>query len=301
MDMFKRVMVAVVGLPALILILALAPDWATMALLAAMCAIGAWELMHAAAGEKGRSLIPLSVTAAALVPVCVYGELSIENAELTALPALPFTALLGAVLVLALFTVSICRYGGERAVPFSAVTCAIFAGLVFPLMLSCLLRLRMDGYTRVGRLLVFFPLAISFGSDTFAFFAGLTLGKHKLTPVSPKKTVEGAVGGILGGVIGMTLLHLLAASMMLSIDVYPPVEMAAGPRMSWAAVFVLGIIGSVISQIGDLSFSVIKREFGVKDYGKLLPGHGGILDRFDSVTFAAPAVWLAMQMLPGVL
>ena len=290
MDMFKRVMVAVVGLPALILILALAPDWATMALLAAMCAIGAWELMHAAAGEKGRPLIPLTVIAAALVPVCVYGELSIENAELTALPALPFTALLGAVLVLALFTVSICRYGGERAVPFSAVTCAIFAGLVFPLMLSCLLRLRMDGYTGVGRLLVFFPLAISFGSDTFAFFAGLTLGKHKLTPVSPKKTVEGAVGGILGGVIGMTLMMFIGAWVVQDAFLAPQ------------HVLLFGILGSVVSQIGDLSFSVIKREFGVKDYGKLLPGHGGILDRFDSVTFVAPFVWLMLDLFwTGVL
>lgn len=69
------------------------------------------------------------------------------------------------------------------------------------------------------------------------------------------------------------------------------------PQISWGAVFALGIIGSTISQIGDLSFSVIKREFGVKDYGNLLPGHGGILDRFDSVTFVAPFVWLALQLL----
>ena len=108
--MFKRVMVAVVGLPLLILILGWAPSWATMLLLAAMCAIGAWELMRAAAGEKGRPLIPLAVIAAALVPVCVYLEESIANAELaammgesiahaalTALPELPFVGLLGAV------------------------------------------------------------------------------------------------------------------------------------------------------------------------------------------------------------
>lgn len=88
--MFKRVMVAVVGLPLLILILGWAPSWATMLLLAAMCAIGAWELMRAAAGERGKPLTPLTVIAAAAVPVCVYGEMSIENTELTALPVLPF-------------------------------------------------------------------------------------------------------------------------------------------------------------------------------------------------------------------
>ena len=267
--MFKRVMVAVVGLPLLILILGWAPSWATMLLLAAMCAIGAWELMRAAAGERGKPLTPLTVIAAAAVPVCVYGEMSIENTELTALPVLPFAALLGAVFIFAIFALAIHRYDEEQGIPFAAVTCAIFAGLAFPLMFSCLLRLRM--MPAIGMLQVFLPLAISFGSDTFALFAGMLCGKHKLAPkVSPKKTVEGAIGGLLGGVIGMTVFKL---------------------------VFALGIIGSTISQIGDLSFSVIKREFGVKDYGNLLPGHGGILDRFDSVTFVAPFVWLALQLL----
>ena len=293
--MFKRVMVAVVGLPLLILILGWAPSWATMLLTAGMCAIGAWELMHAAAGEKGRTLIPLTVAAAALVPVCVYLEISIQQTELTALPVLPFTALLGAVFIFVIFALAIHRYDEEQGIPFASVTCAVFAGLVFPLMLSCLLRLRM--VPAIGMINVFLPLAISFGSDTFALFAGMLCGRHKLAPkVSPKKTVEGAVGGLIGGVVGMTILKLIADSMVLSVDVYPPIEIATGPQISWAAVFVLGIIGSAISQIGDLSFSVIKREFGVKDYGNLLPGHGGILDRFDSVTFAAPAVWLVLQL-----
>lgn len=294
--MFKRVMVAVVGLPLLILILGWAPSWATMLLLAAMCAIGAWELMRAAAGEKGRPLIPLAVIAAALVPVCVYLEESIANAALaammgesiahaalTALPELPFVGLLGAVFIFVAFALAIHRYDEERGIPFAAVTCAVFAGLVFPLMLSCLLRLRM--MPAIGMLNVFLPLAISFGSDTFALFAGMLCGKHKLAPkVSPKKTVEGAIGGLIGGVIGVTLLHLIASSLG-RIILQSPLQ-----------ILVYGIVGSAISQIGDLSFSVIKREFGVKDYGNLLPGHGGILDRFDSVTFAAPAVWLTLQL-----
>lgn len=294
--MFKRVMVAVVGLPLLILILGWAPSWATMLLLAAMCAIGAWELMRAAAGEKSRPLIPLAVIAAALVPVCVYLEESIANAELaammgesiahaalTALPELPFVGLLGAVFIFVAFALAIHRYDEERGIPFAAVTCAIFAGLVFPLMLSCLLRLRM--MPAIGMLNVFLPLAISFGSDTFALFAGMLCGKHKLAPkVSPKKTVEGAIGGLIGGMFGMAVMMFVGAAVI--SDAY------LGPR----EVVLFGVIGSAISQIGDLSFSVIKREFGVKDYGNLLPGHGGILDRFDSVTFAAPAVWLTLQL-----
>ncbi len=280
--MFKRVMVAVVGIPFLILVLGVAPEWATMVLVCGMCGVGAWELMHAVAGEAGKPLTVLAVLSAVLVPVCVYMELSIRYARLTALPVLPLTALLGTLLVLALFVVSICRYGSARPVPFAAVTAALFAGLVFPLMLSCLLRLRMMPYT--GMLLVFFPLCISFGSDTFAFFAGLLFGKHKLTPVSPKKTVEGAVGGLVGGVIGTALM--MAVGSYVLADAFWNFELLA----------LFGLVGSAISQIGDLSFSVIKREFGVKDYGNLLPGHGGVLDRFDSVTFVAPFVWLVLNM-----
>ena len=280
--MFKRVMVAVVGIPFLILVLGVAPEWATMVLVCGMCGVGAWELMHAVAGEAGKPLTVLAVLSAVLVPVCVYMELSIRYARLTALPVLPLTALLGTLLVLALFVVSIRRYGSTRPVPFASLTAALFAGMVFPLMLSCLLRLRMMPYT--GMLLVFFPLCISFGSDTFAFFAGLLFGKHKLTPVSPKKTVEGAVGGLVGGVIGTALM--MAVGSYVLADAFWNFELLA----------LFGLVGSAISQIGDLSFSVIKREFGVKDYGNLMPGHGGVLDRFDSVTFVAPFVWLVLNM-----
>ena len=114
----------------------------------------------------------------------------------------------------------------------------------------------------------------------------MACGKHKLAPhVSPKKTVEGGVGGLLGGVIGMLLLHAIGT-------------WALGESfLSWGQILALGLLGSVIDQIGDLSFSVIKREFGVKDYGKLLPGHGGVLDRFDSVTFVAPFAYLLAALL----
>lgn len=294
--MFKRVMVAVVGIPFLLLVLIWAPEWATMILVAGMCGIGACELMRAVAGERGRRILPLTILAAALVPVCIDLEESIQKADLTAMPVLPLTAALAELFVFLLFAYAILHYGKDTAIPFADVTAAIFAGLVFPLMLSCLLRLRlMDG----GKALVFVPLCISFGSDTFALFAGMLCGKHKLAPhVSPKKTVEGGVGGLIGGVIGMALFKVITDSMQIVLTTEPPVVMQALPVVvSWPTVALLGIVGSVISQIGDLSFSVIKREFGVKDYGKLLPGHGGILDRFDSVTFVAPFVWFIFSIL----
>jgi phosphatidate cytidylyltransferase len=194
-----------------------------------------------------------------------------------------FLPLIALVFVFLLFLNAILRYGKDSAVPFSDLTAALFAGLVFPLMLGCLLRMRLLPY---GEVLVWVPLVIAFGSDTFALFAGMTLGKHKMAPlVSPHKTVEGGIGGLLGGVIGLLVLKWIALA-------------AAGVVfLSYGRLIALGLTGAAIGEIGDLSFSVIKREFGVKDYGKLLPGHGGVLDRFDSVTFVAPFAYLVCTLL----
>lgn len=115
---------------------------------------------------------------------------------------------------------------------------------------------------------------IAFGSDTFAYFTGKILGKHKLYPeVSPNKTIEGAIGGIIGCVI-LSLVYFY----YLRINKY-------------IYIIIFSVSASVFSQTGDLAASKIKRENGIKDFGRLLPGHGGILDRFDSVLFVAPTVY----------
>ena len=280
----SRVMVSIVGVPFLLLVLGWAPSWATMILIAGMCAIGAQELMHAVAGNAGKKLVSLTVLAAVLIPIGIYLEesLRITQGKLSGTPVTEMVALL---FVVSLFVVVLWNYERDLAIPFAAVTAAIFGGLVFPLMLSCMLRLRM--VESIGNLLVFIPLCISFGSDTMAYFVGCSIGKHKLAPkVSPKKSVEGAAGGLLGGVLGMLLLAVIAANVIRDAFMAP------------VHILVFGLIGSVISQIGDLSFSVIKREFGVKDYGKLLAGHGGILDRFDSVMVTAPLTEALLLLLP---
>ena len=131
--------------------------------------------------------------------------------------------------------------------------------------------------------LVLIPMVAAFCSDSAALFAGMFFGKHKLAPkVSPKKTVEGAVGGLLGGMLGMVIFRVI----FYLCTVYPL-------HIGWCVV--LGLVGAVMGQLGDLSFSVIKRQQGIKDYGRLLPGHGGVLDRFDSVIFAAPVIWLIVS------
>lgn len=109
-------------------------------------------------------------------------------------------------------------------------------------------------------------------TDIFAYFCGMLLGKHKLIPkVSPKKTIEGSIGGIVFCMIAFTVFGFVIKT------VYPSLE------INYILLVVSGLLISVVSQIGDLTMSVIKRQYGIKDYGKIFPGHGGVLDRFDSI------------------
>lgn len=137
-----------------------------------------------------------------------------------------------------------------------------------------------------GKFLVWLIFLCSWGCDTCAYCAGMLLGKHKMAPkLSPKKTVEGAVGGVLGAALLGFLYGAYFEGHM--------VELARPGVISAAAC----AIAAVISQIGDLAASAIKRNHGVKDYGHLIPGHGGILDRFDSMIFTAPAIYFAVMFL----
>jgi len=137
-----------------------------------------------------------------------------------------------------------------------------------------------------GRYLTWLALIPSIASDTFAYFIGSAFGKHKLAPVvSPKKSIEGSIGGLLGGALCTGLYGLFVSS---RISVLPGFVLAC---------VVIGLINGGISQIGDLSASAIKRESGIKDYGNIIPGHGGALDRIDSVIYIAPIVYLGVMVL----
>ncbi|MDO4476111.1 MAG: phosphatidate cytidylyltransferase [Lachnospiraceae bacterium] len=158
------------------------------------------------------------------------------------------------------------------------ITAAFFGLVYLAMMLSCIYRIRLmiDGIFTVW--LVFFA---AWGCDSFAYVFGRLFGRHKLSPVlSPKKTVEGAVGGVAG-----------AAALGAAFAAIAGPHMTAGYAPVAEYALICGA-GGMISMVGDLAASAIKREFQVKDYGKLIPGHGGILDRFDSVIFTAPVIYL---------
>lgn len=131
-----------------------------------------------------------------------------------------------------------------------------------------------------GAFLVWLIILCSWGCDTCAYCVGMLIGKHKMAPkLSPKKSIEGGIGGILGAA-------LLGAVYALAIN-----QFAAGADANVLEYALICGVGGMISQVGDLAASAIKRNHDIKDYGKLIPGHGGILDRFDSVIFTAPIIY----------
>ena len=271
--MKQRILVAVIGIPLLLLVLCWAPHWATAALLAALGVIGAHELLAAVSGaEKTKSLWVLAGFMAVCAVFSTYAGM--EAYKGTVLVAVPW--LLCAAVAL-LFLLAVRWFGRENAIAFQDVCAVLLGGVAIPLAMSCLLRLRLMEF---GGGLVLMPLVAAFMSDSAALFTGMACGKHKLAPkASPKKTVEGAVGGLVGGIVGMVLFRI--------VFFFVTVQALS---IGWC--MVIGLVGAFMGQLGDLSFSVIKRQCGIKDYGRLLPGHGGVLDRFDSVIFAAPVVWM---------
>ena len=130
------------------------------------------------------------------------------------------------------------------------------------------------------------PFAVAFISDSFAYLVGMRFGKHKLSPViSPNKTIEGVLGGMAVTILGMLIYGLV-------------LQLGFGFQVNYLYAIIYAVAGSAAGVFGDLCFSVIKRQTGIKDYGNLIPGHGGILDRFDSMILVAPLMEMLLFLLP---
>ena len=151
--------------------------------------------------------------------------------------------------------------------------------LVIPKAFSTILLFRNYGEP-VSYFLVLMGLAVAWLNDTCAYFSGYFFGKRKLCPeISPKKTVEGAIGGVFGSVILCSLLAFIFS-------------VATNYVINWVSFVIFLPVGAVLAIFGDLCASAIKRQFGIKDYGSIMPGHGGVMDRFDSWLFVAPALYI---------
>ena len=268
--MKTRIITAAVGIPVLLAVILLAPLWAFGLAIGIICTIAAFELLHMALGTAPKRLYFSVMLCALIMPVAF--SLGLE-----------FSWGVGMLLFL-FFLLSIeqmVSYSGRWRITLSMIAVAMLAGGVLPMMLSTLLRIGL--IEKVGRVRMLLPFIIAFGSDSGAYFIGLKWGKQKLAPhISPKKTLEGAIGGVVSG--GLCAL------------IYGVILLLCGFGVNLVSLTVFGLIGSVISQLGDLTFSAFKRQYDIKDYGNILPGHGGALDRFDSMYYLAPLteVWVAM-------
>ena len=264
-----RVIAAVALLPLLLIVLLFLPTVFTAVLFGLMAAIGAYELLWGTGLVKQLRLIAYSAILALLVPIwCHFG--------------MPYAWLLVGMIALfvALFAEMLAS-GGK--LPFEKVAICFAAGLLLPFLLSAIVRI-LEG--EKGRFLVLIPFVLAFLSDSGAYFAGIFFGKHKLAPlISPKKTVEGVIGGVLGAILGMVLYCLV-------------MQLAFRLEVNYIYAVIYGVLGSLAGVFGDLCFSVIKRQTGIKDYGSIFPGHGGVLDRFDSMVVVAPLAEVLLLTIP---
>ncbi len=270
--MKTRILAALVMVPLLLIVLLLCPVWVAAVAVGLMAAIGSYELLYRTGIVKHIRLNIYSAVMAFLVSAWSYHGCS-------------FSAML-----LGLLVFHIAIFGevmlSELKISVKDAFFCILAGVLLPFFLSALIRIEQ---MQAGRYLIFIPFIMAFVSDTGAYFAGMLFGKHKLCPViSPKKTVEGLIGGVVLAGLAMLLYGLL-------------LDKAFTMEVNYLYLGIYGLVGALGGAFGDLSLSVVKRQTDIKDYGNLIPGHGGILDRFDSVLITAPLTEALLLLLPAVI
>ena len=267
--MITRIVAGVVLVPLLVVVALWAPEIVLTVFVSAFCAIAVNELLYNTKLVRNTRMLVYTMAVAFLVPLwCYYGS----SYPAALIGVLVFYMALQSELLLA-----------QTKIPFGEAALCMIAGLLIPYLFASLVRTVLMCH---GRYFIMLPFVVAFMTDIGAYFVGVTMGKHKLCPIiSPKKTVEGFAGGIALAIIGMVAYSLI-------------LQFAFGFKINYFIVAVYGILGSLAGVMGDLSFSVIKRQTGIKDYGHLIPGHGGILDRFDSVILVAPLMEALLVLIP---
>jgi phosphatidate cytidylyltransferase len=267
--MLKRTVVGLILVPLLFIVALWAPKIVLTVFVAAFSAISVNELLFNTGLVRNSRMLLYTMIMAFAVPLWSYF-------------GCPYPAALVGMLVfyVALFSELMLS---KAKISFAQLAYCVVGGILIPYLFAALVRIMV---TETGRYYIMMPFVVAFLTDIGGYFVGVTLGKHKLCPVlSPKKTVEGLVGGIVLAILGIVGYGLI-------------LQFGFGFKVNYLVVIVYGIMGAMGGVIGDLSFSVIKRQTGIKDYGHLIPGHGGILDRFDSVIVVAPLIEVLLLFLP---
>ncbi len=297
-ELTRRILFGVVAAPVAIGIV-LVGDWPLAALLAVVSALGAWELFRIARAGGLNPLADLGTAFAGIVPLVVYARyLNIYKPGAT-----PGPLSLAVLMVLVVLAISIWARGVSGR-PLSSVAVTLFGIAYTGGMLSYGYAIRYHEYafgranvpTRLlggwavpaGGILLLLPMLLTWASDIGAYVVGRAIGRRKLIPsVSPGKTVEGAIGGLVGSVVVAWAYTAFVLRPTTQLD------FKAAP----IGVLLFGALVSGVAQVGDLAESLLKREAGVKDSSNLLPGHGGILDRFDSLLFVMPVSFVLLGWL----
>ena len=271
--MKKRIVAAAVLIPLLLLLTLVAPEWIAAVVMSILLSIGTYEMLYTTGLVRRSRLILYAMVMAFAVSMWSYFDAM--DAYLM-LILLVYTALLFSEMMM-----------DHVKVRIETLGMCYLGGFVVPYLLSALIRILTMG---IGRYVILIPFAIAFMSDAGAYFVGIKFGKHKLAPVvSPNKTIEGALGGIVSAMLTMLVYALV-------LDLIP-----GGFIVNYALALLYGLVGSLAGMFGDLCFSVIKRQTGIKDYGNLIPGHGGVLDRFDSLMMVAPLMEALLLLAPMVM
>ena len=256
--MLTRIISGAIGIILFIAVIAAPPAVLEIALIL-LSSIGIYETYKAFSISK---YIPLLILSMAL-PLMFSGYL------ITWLPLYAFILIIAAVATMLKCHES---FSSEK------LAASVFYPLLISAAFSLIGVLRESSDNGIWKMCL--PFAMAWSTDTFAYFTGRFFGKHKLCEkLSPKKTVEGAVGGVIGAIIVVIIYTYFCPS-----------------KVNYLIAVLFAIAVSIVSQMGDIFFSCIKRENGIKDFGNLMPGHGGVMDRFDSVMLTAPLTYLFITL-----
>ena len=281
--MKTRVITALVGIVVLVLVMLTFNTMVFNLVVAAVALIGMHEV-YAALGFDRKDWLLYAVQ----VPYTLLVMLSSYQKPRGAVMAASFALILFYCIYLVVRNGTVSYQKVSGLLMFSGIIVFCFYSLIH---LKVLLPVEQYSYDAIFFILLI--LCFAWGGDTCAYFAGRAFGKHKLCPkVSPKKTVEGAVGGVLGTMLFGVIITVIYSVVADRTEAFTRSNIGVS---MYLIIALLGVVAAVLGIYGDLFASVVKRQCGIKDYGTIFPGHGGILDRFDSVMFIAPFVSIAVR------
>lgn len=266
--MLKRIISTIVGIAILILVFIFNNLFIVNIAVTAIALLGISEF-YKAMNNKGIKSIK-SIGYISTLAILAIGMVSADILKI----------ILFAILPIATFMLFCCSIFTKMKYNIVDISVTIF-GMIYVTFLSSFLSLTLS--LTNGRYFIWYILGGAWITDTFAYLIGVKFGKHKFKEISPKKSIEGCVGGLIG--------------CMLFYGIYTYYLTTIGIELNIVAMTAIGFLISVISQIGDFSASSIKRYCGIKDFGNIMPGHGGVLDRFDSVIMIAPFIYMLFQFV----